>query len=880
MKPNLAKLFAPLVGATLGLPLACSGDLGSEEFTPDVESIEQALDTCQGSSTYEAETMYHSTGGAVSGGWNIWTNGYISTNHTFQGGTTTVSVVVRGQSAGGASPNMVIRVGGQQVYTTGVGSTNWTQYNFTFEAKSGTQEVTIHFTNDYYVNGQDRNLYVDKLIIGCGTGLCGNAQLDPGEECDDGGGNDSDSCTSDCTWNACGDGALYTFVSNASNPNALEQCDDGNSVNDDSCTNTCQTPVCGDSIVQAGEECDDGNSVDGDGCDTDCTTSPACGDGVLDPGEECDDGNSVNDDSCTNACLSPVCGDAIVQAGEECDDGNSVDGDGCDTDCTTSPACGDGVLDPGEECDDGNSVNDDSCTNACLSPVCGDAIVQAGEECDDGNSVDDDTCSNSCVAATCDDGIQNGDETSVDCGGTCGECPCGSTALEIVGSDASSVENEDLTSDNAVDGDLETRWASEYSDPEWILVDLGAAAYVDHIVLNWEFAHSRVYDVQVADDAEGPWTTVYSTSLGSGGVEEVPVETVGQFVRMYSYARNTGWGISIFEFEVYGDSNASCDSGDDDDPTCDDGEHNGDETDVDCGGSCPPCTSFCGDGVLDPGEECDDGNDVNDDSCTNVCTLPVCGDGILQPGEACDDGNSVNDDSCTNVCTLPVCGDGILQPGEACDDANEVDDDACTNQCTLPLCGDGILQPGEECDDGNSVDDDDCTSVCTLPVCGDGILQPGEECDDGNSVDDDDCTNTCVIGPFCGDGVVDDGEECDDGNEVAGDGCDASCELEPSVRATFTVTNQWSTGYCVTLNVHNDAAVPTSNWSSVINLNGGSIYTQWSGTFSGTSGQINVGPVSWNRQIAATSTNSSVGFCANTAPGGPKATVTSVSASY
>jgi cysteine-rich repeat protein len=127
---------------------------------------------------------------------------------------------------------------------------------------------------------------------------------------------------------------------------------------------------------------------------------------------------------------------------------------------------------------------------------------------------------------------------------------------------------------------------------------------------------------------------------------------------------------------------------------------------------------------------------------------------------------------------------------------------------------------------------------------------------------------------------VDSGEECDDGNNVSGDGCDASCALEPAASASLTVTDQWPTGYCMTLNIHNDASVSTTNWSSVIKLNGGTIYTQWSGTFSGSSGQISVGPVSWNKQIPAGATNSSVGFCANTAPGGAKASVTSVSALY
>ncbi len=60
----------------------------------------------------------------------------------------------------------------------------------------------------------------------------------------------------------------------------------------------------------------------------------------------------------------------------------------------------------------------------------------------------------------------------------------------------------------------------------------------------------------------------------------------------------------------------------------------------------------CGNGVKDAAEQCDDGNEVNTDECTNACTTPACGDGIAQAGEDCDDGNSEVDDSCPNTCLL------------------------------------------------------------------------------------------------------------------------------------------------------------------------------------------------------------------------------------
>ena len=163
-----------------------------------------------------------------------------------------------------------------------------------------------------------------------------------------------------------------------------------------------------------------------------------------------------------------------------------------------------------------------------------------------------------------------------------------------------------------------------------------------------------------------------------------------------------------------------------------------------------------------------------------------CGDGFLDEpaGEQCDDGNLIDGDGCSSICTFevpePFCGDGNLDPGEACDDGNNDDGDGCSANCTVePFCGDGNLDPGEACDDGNNADNDGCSADCTIEAfCGDGNLNDGEECDDGNRIEGDGCDNNCMIEPFCGDGNLDPGEQCDDGNNVSGDGCSATCETE------------------------------------------------------------------------------------------------------
>ena len=77
-----------------------------------------------------------------------------------------------------------------------------------------------------------------------------------------------------------------------------------------------------------------------------------------------------------------------------------------------------------------------------------------------------------------------------------------------------------------------------------------------------------------------------------------------------------------------------------------------------------------------------------------------CGNGSVELGEACDDGNELNTDACTNGCDVARCGDGVsradLEQGEegfeVCDDGNDLDTDACSNACQPARCGDGIVR--------------------------------------------------------------------------------------------------------------------------------------------------------------------------------------------
>ena len=213
-----------------------------------------------------------------------------------------------------------------------------------------------------------------------------------------------------------------------------------------------------------------------------------------------------------------------------------------------------------------------------------------------------------------------------------------------------------------------------------------------------------------------------------------------------------------------------------------------------------PDVAGCGDGIVQVGEACDDGNSDASDGCAADCSALDADFACPTPGEAC-------------VSTVQ-CGDGHITGAELCDDANHIDGDGCSANCATVEpgwtcltpglrcqatgCGDGVVAGFEECDFGADIPGCtscrvdagyDCStlgSVCEVTVCGNGVVERGEQCEDDDDVPFDGCFDcrrepVCVNGvcqSVCGDGQRFEDEGCDDGNTRSGDGCSATCTVE------------------------------------------------------------------------------------------------------
>jgi hypothetical protein len=114
---------------------------------------------------------------------------------------------------------------------------------------------------------------------------------------------------------------------------------------------------------------------------------------------------------------------------------------------------------------------------------------------------------------------------------------------------ASTTENAAGPASAAFDGDTTTRWSSQFADPQWIQVDLGAVRDLCKVDLDWEAAYGKDFQIQTSNDGTN-FTSIKTVTGGTGGIQTLDVAGSGRYVRVYGTARGTGYGYSIWEFIV------------------------------------------------------------------------------------------------------------------------------------------------------------------------------------------------------------------------------------------------------------------------------------------------------------------------------------------
>ncbi|HVJ16480.1 MAG TPA: discoidin domain-containing protein, partial [Polyangiaceae bacterium] len=267
---------------------------------------------------------------------------------------------------------------------------------------------------------------------------------------------------------------------------------------------------------------------------------------------------------------------------------------------------------------------------ATAAPLCGNNNCEGGETCD--------TCAGDCgaCAPVCGNGQCQSGETCTSCPADCGACSggtCASNDLTTAGNLVTTSSPSQVTAaSGAFDNNVGTRWESAHNlDPQWLQVDLGAKKKITRVRIDWETAGAKDYRIEASDDGTN-WTPVTSRSNMASVNHRIDdltgLNSAGRYVRVYGTARNTVYGYSVWEMDVYGDNNASC--GTTPPPAvCGDATCQSNETCSTCAADCGTCAPVCGNATCESGESCS--------SCAGDCgaCAAACGDGACNGTETC-----------------------------------------------------------------------------------------------------------------------------------------------------------------------------------------------------------------------------------------------------
>ncbi len=115
--------------------------------------------------------------------------------------------------------------------------------------------------------------------------------------------------------------------------------------------------------------------------------------------------------------------------------------------------------------------------------------------------------------------------------------------------------DSDYSADKAIDGNVQTRWSSNFEDNQWWQAEFDTSHRICGVILKWETAFSEIYNIEVKD-ASGKWKKVYETADGDGNTDIIyftPIETSA--LKINCIQRGTGWGNSLWEVTFLDGSN-------------------------------------------------------------------------------------------------------------------------------------------------------------------------------------------------------------------------------------------------------------------------------------------------------------------------------------
>ena len=467
--------------------------------------------------------------------------------------------------------------------------------------------------------------------------------------------------------------------------------------NDDRAATSALAAACGDGILDAGEQCDDGNLADHDGCsaacalelvaqwsfagaagtevtfaaavaDPDLTTIPVIGRGIgVAPSAATDafsasawtTGAVIDLDDFYSVTVAPAAGTAMNLLALQLDERRSATGirswsvrsslDGFASDIAVIavpddtlfrtqsiplPATFRGLAMAVEfrifgfqaEASGGTWRVDNVALIGEVAPPCGNGSLDPGEQCDDGNTADHDGCSATCTLELV------AQWTFTGAAGTEATFAAELADPELATTPVMS-RGPGVVPSPAIDAFSASAWTTgAVLDPGdfyrfTVAPAAGTALNLFALALDERRSATGIRSWSVRSSLDG-----FASDLA---VVAVPDDTVFRTQRIALPAAFRGVTAAV-EFRVFGFL----------------AEADGGTWRIDNVTLIGDVEPTCGNGTLDPGEDCDDGNTAAGDGCSPVCRLEVCGNGIVEGNEQCDDGNTVNGDGCDNNCAF------------------------------------------------------------------------------------------------------------------------------------------------------------------------------------------------------------------------------------